>query len=78
MFREVIYLPGCVGQFLNQTLTGSMERWSRAAVPCPVIREVRPHLVFTKQGERKALKETFSWPSQESADIAQIYHPMLC
>ena len=57
---------------------------NEAAVPCPVIRKVRPPLVFTNPEpppwgvEGLALKETFWWPSEGSAVLVHICPPMLC
>ena len=45
MLRRVIWHD--VDKFWSQTLTGSMEGESIAAVLCPVIRKARPPLVFT-------------------------------
>ena len=45
MLRTVICQDVC--KFWRQALTRSMEKESIAAVPCAVIRKVRPPLVFT-------------------------------
>ena len=45
MLRTVVCQD--VGKFWSQALTRSMEMESMSAMPCPVIRKVRPPLVFT-------------------------------
>ena len=44
----------------SKLLTGSMQRESTAAVPCPVIRKVRPPPVFTNPGPPPREGEGFS------------------
>ena len=78
MLRTVVHQD--VGKLWSQALTGS-KRESMAAASCPIIRKIRPPLVFINleppQGEGKALalKETFWWPSQESAVTVQVSTP---
>ena len=73
-----------VGKFWSQALNGSKERESMAAGSSPLTRKVRPLLVFTnpepppREGKGPALKQTFWWPTQESAVTVQVSHPMLC
>ena len=68
--------PGLLRTVLSQDvgeLTGSTEKGSIAAAPCPVTGAVMPSLGFTNpeplpgSGEGLALKGTFWGPSQESA-----------